>query len=269
MAAPRKDVTIALPTRPPSTGAELLGGPSPAGLGRLRKVALIGNGPSWVHGPYTDPTWEVWAHSSAHMLNLPRVDRYFDLHPRAFWIHGKPWDHEYVKWLSRNHVPILMQKKFPEVPASVAYPKDRVLAEFRRYFTSQTAWMIALALTEGVTHLGLFGVEYKHYTEHGSQRAGAEYWCGVAEGRGVRVVVPPNNPMLQTPGLLYGYESHEAGELHPSYRIEPLPKVKETGVPPGFAIIDASAPASSVPKLMDLGEPVAWERSGLPLAMQR
>jgi hypothetical protein len=95
----------------------------------------------------------------------------------------------------------------------VRYPKERVLAEFPRYFTSHAAWMIALALTEGVTHLGFFGIHYALDEEHKKQRSGCEFWMGVAIGRGVQIVNPPGSPLMREPGWLYGYESHE-GKQH-------------------------------------------------------
>jgi hypothetical protein len=219
----------------------------------------VGNGPTWTHAPWYDRSWEIWSHTSTKTLAL-RADRYFDLHPKSFWIHGKNWDREYVKWLQRNPVPILMQKKYNDVPASVAYPKERILAEFRRYFTSQTAWMIALALTEGVTHLGLFGIHYAHYSEYATQRAGAEYWLGMAEGRGVQLVIPESNPILKTPGRLYGYESHDEGSLHEEYKYQPAPKVPEA--PQLVAVFDPNNKPDNLPPLRELDEPVAWERSG-------
>jgi hypothetical protein len=177
-----------------------------AGLGRLRKIAIIGAAHTVDFTPWYDPTWEIWAHSTVYPL-CKRVDRYFDLHPWK-WITGKKVP-GYVEWLTSIKTPVYMQRKFPAVPASVRYPKERILSEYRRYFTSQAAWMMALALSEGVTHLGFFGIHYALDEEHKKQRAGCEYWMGVCEGRGVQLVLPPGSPLLRQPGWLYGYESHD------------------------------------------------------------
>lgn len=239
-----------------------LPGPASAGLGRLRKVAIVGNAPTWIYAPWHDASWEIWSHTSTKSL-VKRVDRFFELHPKQFWNRpeGKKWDPEYVAWLKYNRVPILMQERYRDVPASVRYPKERILSEFRPYFTSQTAWMIALALTEGVTHLGFFGVHYGHYTEYATQRAGCEYWMGVAEGRGVQIVLPPTNPLLREPARLYGYESHSEGSLHESYRV--TPQQKAATVANVITTLAPDAPPPAV-RLRDIGEPIAWERSGYP-----
>jgi hypothetical protein len=106
-----------------------------------------------------------------------------------------------------------MQRRFQKVPASVRYPKERVVAEYPRYFTSHAAWMIALALSEGVTHLGFYGIHYALDEEHKKQRAGCEFWMGIAVGRGVQIVNPEGSPLLREPKWLYGYESHD-GKAH-------------------------------------------------------
>jgi hypothetical protein len=131
--------------------------------------------------------------------------------------------------LKTLHTPIYMQRKFSEVPASVRYPKERMLAEFPRYFTSHAAWMIALALTEGVTHLGFYGIHYALDEEHKKQRAGCEFWLGYASGRGVQIVNPPGSPLMREPAWLYGYESH-AGKVHA--RATNGGKKPDMGIPP-------------------------------------
>lgn len=182
-----------------------------AGLGRLRKIALIGSAPTVELAPWHDPTWEIWAHATVNAY-CKRVDRYFDLHPWK-WISEKPMP-GYLEWLKRLPTPVYMQRAFRDVPASVRYPQERMLAEYpERYFTSHAAWMIALALSEGVTHLGFFGIHYALDEEHKKQRAGCEFWMGLAIGRGVHIVNPPGSPLLREPGWLYGYESHE-GKTH-------------------------------------------------------
>ena len=239
--------------------------PATGGLGRLRKIAIVGTAWTVHFAPWDDPTWEIWAHASAAAM-CQRVDRYFDLHPQKFWTKPKKWDKTYLQWLTRNAVPIWMQKRYAEVPASIKYPKERVVSEFRPYFTSQAAWMIALALTEGVTHIGFFGVHYSSDSEYAHQRPGCEYWMGQAEGRGVQIVLPPGNPMLRTPSRLYGYESHDSGELHADYRVKKpaLPDAKESASLNPLTVIDMENPDAPRPALRELSEPIAWERSGHP-----
>jgi hypothetical protein len=190
-----------------------------------RKLALCGShSASLVDAPWEDPSWEFWGHASSRAWYSRKMDRYFDLHPRICWTRGGKKDAAYVKFLSQNTTPIYMWDHYDEVPASVRYPKGRILQEysyFRPYFTNQVAWMIALALTEGgVETIGLWGINYSSESEYTRQRGSTEFWLGVAAGRGVRVVLPEQCTLLREPALLYGYESHDeaTGEIVPEYR---------------------------------------------------
>lgn len=180
------------------------------GLARQRKIALIGSAATIQFAPWYDPSWEIWAHATVHAF-CKRVDRYFDLHPWK-WISEKPVP-GYLEWLKHNDVPIYMQREFRDVPKSIRYPKERILAEYPNYITSHIGWMIGLALSEGVTHLGFFGIHYALDEEHKKQRSGCEFWMGLAVGKGVQIVNPPGSPLMREPAWLYGYESHD-GKTH-------------------------------------------------------
>lgn len=181
--------------------------------GRQRKVALIGSVKSTRElAPWADPSWDIWIHNSLPPKALAgrRVDRVFDLHPpHCFQTARKCGRMDYYGWLKSLTVPVYMQEKYPEIPASVRYPRERIQAEWPLVaFGSQTAWMIALALSEGYTHLGLYGIHYDAEPERDEQRRNAELWVGIAYGRDVHVVIPQGCPIARTPTDLYGYESH-------------------------------------------------------------
>jgi hypothetical protein len=181
--------------------------------GRQRKVALIGGvKETLLHTPWDDPSWEIWAHNSLppRVTAGRRVDRYFDLHPpHCFQVERKCGRANYYGWLKSLTTPIYMQQKYPEIPASVRYPRERMQAEWPLIpFGSQTAWMIALALSEGVTHIGLYGIHYTGEPEREEQHSNAQLWAGIALGRGVHLVIPDKCPIARTPKDLYGYESH-------------------------------------------------------------
>jgi hypothetical protein len=140
----------------------------------VRKIGLLGShSASLKTCPWQDPSWELWGHGSSRTWYRRELDRYFDLHPRACWTKNGKVSSKYTEWLKTTTVPVYMQEHHEDVPASIEYPKERILLEFggiRRYFKNQTAWMIALAMSEGVTHLGLWGINYGHDTEYEIQR---------------------------------------------------------------------------------------------------
>jgi hypothetical protein len=196
------------------------------------------------------------------------------MHPKALW--GDPkrkfWDPEYPTWLATNRIPIMMQEVFKEAPASIRYPFEQMVTEFPRgYMTNTPSYMIALALMEGVTHLGVFGCHYDTGSEYGPQRGSMEYWLGVAEGRGVHVLIPPGCDLLNRPSLLYGYESHPNGVRDPSYSFTIGPGIltKKPGKERGTAELERiellPASGQDAPPLMNIGEPPALHRRDGPV----
>lgn len=205
-----------------------------------RKVAIFGtHQPSLVDAPWTDDSWERWGHATGRNWYSRQMDLYFDLHPKACWTRGGKKGHDYPLWLKRQTTPIYMQQRYSEVPASMEYPKRRILQEFggaRPYFTNHVAWMLALAFTENVTTIGLFGINYAIQSEYLMQRASCEYWIGRAQERGIHVILPEQCTLLREPGLLYGYESHdeETGIIKREYKVKEWTRAEtiEPGPPP-------------------------------------
>lgn len=226
--------------------------PRPATTRTGRKIALCGShSASLTDAPWGDPSWEFWGHASSRAWYKHQMDRYFDLHPPACWTRGGKKTAQYPQWLAKNLVPIYMQKKYPEVPASVAYPKGRILLEFadaRGYFTNHVAWMIALAITEGVSTIGLFGVNYSTESEYIRQRGSCEYWLGRAAGMGVRVVLPEQCTLLREPSRLYGFDSHDetTGALRDEYKLKDWKPRAIQPVVPGQMVKRAEPPAELV-----------------------
>ena len=207
-----------------------------APIGQTRKIAILGGAHTIRYAPFDDMSWELWSHASCRDRCRRAPDVLFDLHPKALW--GDPmkkrWDPGYLRWLKRNFIPIYMQERFPEVPASLRYPFETMITEFPRgYMTNQSAYMIALALMSGVTHLAVYGCHYQAKSEYWAQRGSMEYWLGVAEGRGVNVLLPPQCDLLNRPSLLYGYQSHPAGKRHESYDVDGKLNVPKPETPGG------------------------------------
>lgn len=235
---------------------------------RTSKVAIIGCTLSRKYTPWHDPSWTLVTHCSARKFCLREPEWYMDLHPPAcFRTERKGWHTNYHSWLKSLQTPIFMQEEWDDIPMAVRYPRERILAEYRPYFTNHCAWMIALAMTEGVRTIGLFGCQYGASTEYAVQRGSLEYWLGRFEQGGGQVVLPPQySDVLGYPGKLYGYESHDAdtGKLVPEYKRPRHDDPKPT-LPDGrtLTILDGLKPDERPPLMPPpTGEPIAWERSG-------
>jgi hypothetical protein len=202
------NITMMIPGAP----RKVAGRPARVGPGQQRKVGLTGSGPASIgFAPWLDPSWEFWVHGSS-ILSIPhlRAERVFDLHPpNVFKVERKNGFVNYYDFIKRLPTPIYMLDRYEEIPQSIRYPLELVRQQWPGVpLGSTTSYMIALALLEGVTHLGLWGLDYQSSTEYDEQRANAEMWVGIAMGSGVQVVISAASPLCHEPKLLYGYESH-------------------------------------------------------------
>jgi len=67
--------------------------------------------------------------------------------------------------------------------------------------------MMALAILEGATHIGLWGVDMAMSDEYAFQRPSCELMIGYCLGRGIAVTVPEESALCKA-RRLYGYETH-------------------------------------------------------------
>lgn len=195
----------------------------------MRTVTILGKAPRVSRDATTGEVWscndfpirtpEGWAFDA--------WDRWFDLHTQGHIRKHRPeaWDWYRANGTSGRYTalspygmrPIYMHRAYPEIPGSVAYPRERVQAAFgwggqlEECFTSSMDWMIALALDEGVERIILLGVDlWAAPHERGQQRVGAHYWIGRARGMGVDVVIPDESSLCKTERL-YGWFSETSG----------------------------------------------------------
>ena len=71
-----------------------------------------------------------------------------------------------------------------------------------------------------------------------TQRGSAEFWLGVAHGRGVQLVLPQSCTLLQEPKPLYGYASHNAdAKLVEDYQVAPDIVTEQTETSTGKRLI--------------------------------
>lgn len=191
----------------------------------VRKVAIVGGGPTRVRAPFDDPEWEIWAFSSRRW-QPPRIDRWFELHALtdlrqqlASRKRGRRTFPEYWQFLRTLRCPVYMQRRHPAIPTSVRFPLQAVLRRFGRCFTSTASYLIALAIIEGAHAIGLWGVDPKASNEangwedYSRQRQAIEYLLGMARHRGIEVVLPegaslrvPDRPRFVTTPVLYAYD---------------------------------------------------------------
>lgn len=200
--------------------------------GLKKKLAICGFAPTRDQAPFADPTWEIW---TLNDLRLPRCTRHFDIHTienietdvvagrtsnaaRKTNIPEQAFDMMGISGLAKRECPVYMQNVVPEVPRSVRFPLEEMLATFKargltgaRYFTNSISYMLAYALYEGLVtgqqwdEIHIYGVDMAVGDEYIAQRPSCEYWIGIAEGMGVRMYIPDASDLCKT-AFLYAYE---------------------------------------------------------------
>lgn len=195
-----------------------------------KRIAIVGTAPTWKECPFDDPTLETWLLNDMHVLPGIRADRWFDLHPldkmyfrdpgQKIYAHEVPVGHfvrpkGHLEFLRRQTIPVYVQRAADlGSPNARTFPKAEVEQALGPYFASSPAWMVGLALLEGVTELHIYGIHLATEWEYQKQKPNMTFLLGIAAGRGVKLVLPKGSPLLR--------ESHQY-----AYQPDPdLAKVK-------------------------------------------
>jgi len=171
----------------------------------MKKIAIVGGSPtSEFLAPYDDKEWEIWV--LGNMLDRhidKRVTRAFEIHDD---ISEREGSEDYIKWLASKKIPLIVGKKFPLVADHIeVYPYKEVKKLYGElYLTSSAAHMMALAILEGATHIGIYGIDMSvSDNEYFYQRACMESWVGYAKGCGVGVHIPESSHIGRS-SFVYG-----------------------------------------------------------------
>lgn len=162
-----------------------------------RKVAVLGTAASTRGAaPYDDPAWEIWG-IDAKQIEVSRFDRWFELHDIR--ILAPAW-RDHLEGIAKSGKPIYMHLPVEGIDGVVQYPTEEIVKKFGPYFlTSSIAWMMALALYEGVDEVGLWGVDMASAEEYREQRAGCRHFIDLARQMGVRVTIPMASDLARQP----------------------------------------------------------------------
>jgi len=195
---------------------------------RKLKVAIIGGAAREEQflGQHEGPGWEIWGLNSirpdgrekgwqpirwARMFNLHRFehlnrDAYQYILWDTAWSKANPQIPIYV--IDTWHGLLERERLFPV--ASLA----RLTPRGGRYHAGSFDMLVAYAILEGAAEIALHGIGLaldSWREEPISARACLEYWCGVAEGRGIRVTASEDCDIFAQYHLVkshsvYGYD---------------------------------------------------------------
>ena len=172
-----------------------------------KKIAIVGTAEDSIKlAPYNDPEWQIWTLNNAAVTkSIPRWNVMFQMHHGDFVADGFSADHEWLK-ANRQGVVFMCADMCNGYSSAYPYPLNEVIGVFEsRYFTNTISWMIALAILTQPEEIGIWGVNMDHFTEYSAQRASCEFWCGIAQGRGIKVSVAEQSSLLKC-AAMYGVE---------------------------------------------------------------
>ena len=153
-------------------------------------INIIGRGEGYEQG--YEAEGEKWGINYFH----PSLDVLFEIHPK-----GHPF-HEKLK-SERENAEIFGTFTMFHEDMDFKGTHEYFGTD---YFGSSTDWLIADALMDvDVTEIHLWGVTMDDKGDHYEKRCATDFWCGVAIGRGIKVVVHGNSTVMTTSdGLTYG-----------------------------------------------------------------
>jgi hypothetical protein len=150
------------------------------------KIAIVGMSESQHQAPFNDTNWEVWG-MMQHAEYRPVFDRVFEMHPI-----DDEMVKSYIDKMDDLDAPVYMQEAYYD--GAVKYPFEKVEKE---YFSSTIGYMLALAISENPDEIAIYGVDMASKEEYLHQRANAEYFIGLAQGKGIKVTIPESSPLLK------------------------------------------------------------------------
>ncbi len=169
-----------------------------------KKVAIVGFAmSSAMAAPFDDPEYECWGMNQLYR-HIPRADRWFEIHHNWNEHVVDGTDHE--GWLKAFPGPIYNCVHLPAIPNSIAFPRAECAEIGADYFTSSIAFMIALAIRDGFTTIDLYGIDLVVGCEWDYQKPCAEFWMGLAHGKGIEVGTHANSALLKH-SYCYGFDA--------------------------------------------------------------
>lgn len=156
------------------------------------KLAIIGLGIGWESAPYDCETWGL-----TRILTRRPVDMVININSDLATL-------AIIRMCKERNVPYMGIDE---------YPLDAVVNHFGTdYFSSSFDYAIALAIYKEYKEIHLYGINMTKTAEYAWQRPGANFWCGMAKGRRIEVVLHNRgmSSLMRTDGgLLYGYDTRQ------------------------------------------------------------
>lgn len=162
-----------------------------------RKIAILGTTPSRMQGPIAeDSGWEIWTIGPGGK-DTHRWDRLFEIH--RTWPEGFK---EYLDDLAKVKAPqrVISLVPIPNCEVNTVLNREYLFEKYtREFFSSSISYAIIMAIEEGCTDIGLWGIDLESGEEYVAQRVGCKVFLLLARLAGINVHLPKDCGLLRDP----------------------------------------------------------------------
>jgi hypothetical protein len=194
-------------------------------------IAILGTAGSIYEAPVKDNDVEMWGITQIYRMHPDFRGTMADERTRWFEIHGKSkWEHEglqdYYRWLedaAANRFDVYVKYDQPEamkhVPHAKELPRKEIFAYYEKltgepvpYIMCTCSWQLAMAImmlnpnpdegpVSGAT-ISIWGIDMMvadatFGQEYSYQRPSVEYFVGIAQGMGIKTIIPDTCDILK------------------------------------------------------------------------
>lgn len=135
-------------------------------------------------------------------------DRLFEMHDLELIRTIKCRPKDYEKKLIDCWQPLYMQEAYKDIPTAKRYPFEEVSDYTDDYYNSSIAYMLGLAIAEGIPNITILGVNMRDAEEYLYQKPNLEFLIGVASGLGAQINIDERSGLCQfnPKGIKFGKE---------------------------------------------------------------
>lgn len=162
------------------------------------KIAIVGGAPQTRElAPFGDESWQIWVLGNQidyYAAEEKRADLVFEVHENLTE-HKDP--EKYLEFVKAFGAPMVVSPKYSEWGEPYPYEAANALLD-GEYLTSSPAYMMAYAILQGATEIGIYGVEMAiDDHEYFKQRPSMYAWIAYAKGRGIKITIPEESGLFK------------------------------------------------------------------------
>lgn len=164
------------------------------------KICILGTAPTSKDlAPFDNKDIEFWVLSQD---NPKRADVVFEIHEKSMLTHEmyKP-ENILRKYPNQKFITV---ETIEGLTNQDKYPLDEIksfLCEHganENYLMSSISYMLAYAIYQNVDEIYLYGVDMIASDEYAYQRSNCEWLIGIAQGKGIKVIIPEQSKLLKS-----------------------------------------------------------------------